>query len=174
MGEHLAREGWNRRLASVAERLQDPEARAFAFRLAAEEQLRVKAAERPILGWGGWGRSFVRRFEDWRRADTVVTDSLWILVFGKYGAVGLASLLLTLLVPILAVAFRFVVSERIGIVIASALVTHTAWHWLVERGSTLGEYAWALPGSAALVTVVGSAITGLVLVAIAWRIRRRS
>jgi tellurite resistance protein len=34
MSEHLEREGWNRRLASVAERLRDAEARTFAFRLA--------------------------------------------------------------------------------------------------------------------------------------------
>lgn len=35
MNDKLEREGWNKRLASVAERLQEPEARAFAFRLAA-------------------------------------------------------------------------------------------------------------------------------------------
>jgi tellurite resistance protein len=35
MNGMLAKEGWNKRLAAVAERLQDPEARAFAFRLAA-------------------------------------------------------------------------------------------------------------------------------------------
>jgi hypothetical protein len=35
MGEHLARDGWNKRLAVVAERLTDSESRAFAFRLAA-------------------------------------------------------------------------------------------------------------------------------------------
>jgi tellurite resistance protein len=35
MGERLERDGWNRRLADVADRLRDPEARAFAFRLAA-------------------------------------------------------------------------------------------------------------------------------------------
>lgn len=35
LNEKLAKEGWNRRLAEVARRLRDPEARAFAFRLAA-------------------------------------------------------------------------------------------------------------------------------------------
>jgi hypothetical protein len=34
MNELLEREGWNARLASVAERLREPEARTFAFRLA--------------------------------------------------------------------------------------------------------------------------------------------
>ena len=36
--------------------------------------------------------------------------------------------------------FRFVVPERIGTIILSALVAHTAWHWMVERGSALGQY----------------------------------
>lgn len=35
MNEWLARDGWNKRLHSVADRLRDREARAFAFRLAA-------------------------------------------------------------------------------------------------------------------------------------------
>ena len=35
LNEKLARDGWNKRLAAVAERLRDREARTFAFRLAA-------------------------------------------------------------------------------------------------------------------------------------------
>jgi tellurite resistance protein len=35
LNDRLAQDGWNRRLASVATRLKDHEARAFAFRLAA-------------------------------------------------------------------------------------------------------------------------------------------
>jgi tellurite resistance protein len=35
MNESLARDGWNKRLHAIADRLRDPEARAFAFRLAA-------------------------------------------------------------------------------------------------------------------------------------------
>lgn len=77
-------------------------AHSLAFRLEAEERLRLKAAEKPLLGWGGWGRSFVRRSDDPLQQDTVITDSLWILVFGKYGAVGLIALLACFGVPVLA------------------------------------------------------------------------
>ena len=35
LNEKLAGDGWNKRLAAVAERLRDREARTFAFRLAA-------------------------------------------------------------------------------------------------------------------------------------------
>src|SRR6202163_1600651 len=42
-------------------------------------------------------------------------------------------LVLLLLIPALEALFRYVVAERIGTIILSALVTHTAWHWMVER-----------------------------------------
>jgi hypothetical protein len=60
-------------------------------------------------------------------------------------------LVLILLVPALALAFRLVIEERLGVIIASALVVHTAWHWMIDRGSTLGEYQWSLtdPGTLA-------------------------
>ena len=83
-------------------------------------------------------------------------------------------LVLLLLVPILALAFRFVVSERVGIIIASALVTHTAWHWMVERGSTLGEYAWSLPGPGALATVARLLMVVVAVIGVVWLARRRT
>jgi hypothetical protein len=41
--------------------------------------------------------------------------------------------MLVLFVPMLYLLFR-VVPERIGTIIISAFVAHTAWHWMVERG----------------------------------------
>jgi len=89
-------------LTSLISQVNSERASSLSYRLEAEEQLRLKAAEKPILGWGGWGRSFVRLYDDPRRTETVITDSLWILVFGKHGVVGLGSLLLCFFVPVLA------------------------------------------------------------------------
>ena len=49
-------------------------------------------------------------------------------------------LVLSLLVPALHLFFRFVVAERMGTIILSALVAHTAWHWMLERGEQLRQY----------------------------------
>ena len=46
------------------------------------------------------------------------------------------------MVPALYFLFRFVVSERIGTIILSAIVAHTAWHWTGERWERLRQFAW--------------------------------
>ncbi|TAJ01878.1 MAG: O-antigen ligase domain-containing protein [Planctomycetota bacterium] len=89
-------------LTSAVAEVSSARAHSLAYRFDAEEQLRDKAEQKPLLGWGGWGRSFVRRQADPDSREMVVTDSLWILFFGKYGSLGLAAMLLTFLVPVLA------------------------------------------------------------------------
>lgn len=57
-------------------------------------------------------------------------------------------LLLCLAVPILSLVYRHVVAERVGVIIISAFVTHTAWHWLGERWTSLRQYhiEWTMAG----------------------------
>ncbi len=54
-------------------------------------------------------------------------------------------LVLVLAIPALNWAFRHVVAERLGTVILSALVTHTAWHWMTERWEIFRRYDVQLP-----------------------------
>ena len=51
-------------------------------------------------------------------------------------------LVLALLVPALALGFRYVVAERMGTIILSALVAHTAWHWMMDRYDVLRMFPW--------------------------------
>ena len=52
-------------------------------------------------------------------------------------------LVLALLVPALQLLFRYVVAERMGTIILSALVAHTAWHWTAERWEQLRQFELA-------------------------------
>jgi hypothetical protein len=54
-------------------------------------------------------------------------------------------LVLAVLVPALDLLFRFVVAERMGTIILSAIVAHTAWHWMIERGERLAQYPFSMP-----------------------------
>jgi hypothetical protein len=48
-------------------------------------------------------------------------------------------LVLAILVPVLALLFRYV-PERAGTIILSAFVAHTGWHWMLERWDVLGKF----------------------------------
>jgi hypothetical protein len=54
-------------------------------------------------------------------------------------------LVLALLIPALNLLFRYVVPERVGTIILSALVTHTAWHWMSDRYGQLRLYQFQVP-----------------------------
>jgi hypothetical protein len=54
-------------------------------------------------------------------------------------------LVLFLLIPALEALFRYVVAERIGTIILSALVAHTAWHWMIERWGVFSQFRFQWP-----------------------------
>ena len=54
-------------------------------------------------------------------------------------------LVLALLIPALELLFRFAVPERTGTIILSALVAHTAWHWMIDRWAVLSKYHIEMP-----------------------------
>ncbi|HTT33182.1 MAG TPA: HupE/UreJ family protein [Methylomirabilota bacterium] len=54
-------------------------------------------------------------------------------------------LVLVLLIPLLHLFFRFAVAERIGTIILSALVAHTGWHWMLDRGARLQQFRFEWP-----------------------------
>ena len=54
-------------------------------------------------------------------------------------------LMLALFIPALDLLFRYVVAERVGTIIVSALVAHTAWHWMADRAAVLSQYRLQWP-----------------------------
>lgn len=89
----------------------------------------------------GFGFSFALR-ESLQFAGTHLAMSLATFNIGvELGQI----LVLLFAVPLLNWAFRRVVAERMGTVILSALVAHTAWHWMLDRGSLLREYSFEMP-----------------------------
>ncbi len=54
-------------------------------------------------------------------------------------------LILVIMIPLLALVFKLISNKRLGIIILSVLIAHTAWHWMLDRGSLLGAYNYQLP-----------------------------
>jgi hypothetical protein len=82
-------------------------------------------------------------------------------------------LVLVLVLPILSLLFRFVIEERIGVVIASALVLHTAWHWLMDRASALRQYDWSITNPGGLATLLRMLMVVVAVIGVAWIVRAR-
>jgi HupE / UreJ protein len=54
-------------------------------------------------------------------------------------------LVLVMLIPALELLFRYAVPERTGTIILSALVAHTAWHWMTDRWGVFSKYHIEMP-----------------------------
>lgn len=73
------------------------------YRLVNEDMLLERAGEKPLFGWGGWGRA---RVFDERGRDISVTDGLWIIVIGASGWLGYVATFGLWCLPVLKVAKR--------------------------------------------------------------------
>lgn len=69
----------------LAEDIDPQRAGSFITRLENEERLLAKASERPLFGWGGWGRS---RVYSAAGGDITISDGIWIIRLGIDGWVG--------------------------------------------------------------------------------------
>lgn len=78
------------------ERINPERAFSLDYRFKQEDRLLTRAAERPLYGWGTFGRN--RVYTPWGQ-DISVTDGYWIIVLGSYGYVGFAGFFLIMLIP---------------------------------------------------------------------------
>src|SRR4029453_12360138 len=77
---------------------------------------------------------------------------------------------LAIAIPALALLFRYVVAERIGTILLSALVAHTAWHWMLERSAALRQYEfeWPTIDAAFAVSAMRALMLALIVAAAVW------
>ena len=119
------------------------------------------------LGFGlihGFGFSFALR-ESLQFAGSHLLTSLLSFNIG----VELGQLLvLAFLIPLLSLLFRFVVADRIGTIILSALVAHTGWHWMMDRIERLRQFGWPALSTVPLVTVIRWLIVILIIAGLVW------
>jgi hypothetical protein len=78
-------------------------AESLDFRFKNEERLLEKALERPLFGWGGFGRN---RVYNERGKDISVTDGAWIISLGIRGALGFVCQFGLFLMPAIAALRR--------------------------------------------------------------------
>ena len=79
-------------------------------------------------------------------------------------------LVLAVSIPLLDLLFRYVVAERMGTIILSALVAHTAWHWMIDRWAVLRQFPlkWPVVNAAFLLAATRWAMVIVALAGLVW------
>jgi len=115
----------------------------------------------------GFGFSFALR-QTLQFAGTHLLTSLLSFNLGvELGQI----LVLAVVLPALHLLFRFVVAERMGTIILSAFVAHTAWHWMIDRGVALGQFSRPVLDAADWARLLRWLIAVVALGAAAWLVR---
>jgi hypothetical protein len=139
--------------------------------MALENIVGSNAGRRWIITFGfglvhGFGFSFALRQTLQFAGSHLLTSLLSFNIGVELGQL----LVLVLFIPALELVFRRVVAERIGTIILSALVAHTAWHWIDERFARLREFQFEWPAMTAafMLTVVRWLIVVVVVAGLFW------
>ena len=139
--------------------------------MAVENIVGAKLGRRWIVAFGfglvhGFGFSFALQESLQYAGAHLVTSLLSFNVGVELGQIGV----LMVTVPVLGFLFRHAFAERAAIILFSALIAHTAWHWMAERWETLRAYSIQLPpiDVVFLLTATRWAIAILIMVGLAW------
>jgi hypothetical protein len=112
----------------------------------------------------GFGFSFLLR-ERLQFAGAHLLSSLLAFNVGvEFGQL----LVLMVLIPALGFLFTKVVPERLGVTLLSAVVAHTAWHWMTERWTNLARFPLPALDAAGAATLMRWAMAGIVMAMFLW------
>jgi hypothetical protein len=119
----------------------------------------------------GFGFSFALRETLQFAGSHLVASLLWFNIGVELGQI----LVLFVLIPVLDALFRHVVAERMGTIILSTIVAHTAWHWMIERWDILRQFRFEMPplSAALLVSATQFAILVVGVAFVVWLLRQR-
>ncbi len=101
LAARIGLEWQGRELIHVADALDPDRAESLEMRLINEDILTDRAKVKLLFGWGA-GSGF-RTIDD---ADRIVTDSMWIIMFGQGGITTLAAMVTVILLPVAILARR--------------------------------------------------------------------
>jgi hypothetical protein len=131
---------------NMALSISEERAASLKFRLDNEDALLTHANEKPIAGWGSWGRNSLWDPESGRM--TSITDGIWLNFIGVYGWMGYIGRFGLLTVPILFFAMRkktfgpSLLTPGLILVLAADLVD-------LLPNAGLVNYVWLIAGAVA-------------------------
>ena len=119
---------------------------SLQFRFDNEEMLLAKANERPLFGWGTWGRNLIYNLETGRSIS--VTDGRWIIVIGQFGWLGYLAEFGLLTIPLFILAFKKSVDPVPLVVCGTAVILGINLIDMLPN-ATLVPVTWMMAGAIA-------------------------
>jgi hypothetical protein len=142
--------------------------------MAFENIIGAKLERRWMVAFGfglvhGFGFSFALRESLQFAGAHLMTSLLSFNVGVELGQL----LVLAITVPILSLLFKKWLPELMGTIAISAFLAHTGWHWMLDRGATLGQYQFSLPvwNLALAATLLRWVMLALIIVGAMWILR---
>lgn len=132
-------------IVSLAQSIDTERAGSLSFRLENEDILLDKANQRPLFGWGTWGRN---RVYDSDGADISITDGYWVMTIGTGGWIGYLAEMGLLTIPLIVLALRW---RRLILTPATAGIALALTANLIDLipNATLTPVTWLLAGALA-------------------------
>lgn len=129
----------------IAGRINAEREGSLQYRLDNEDILLDRANQRPVFGWGTWGRN---RVYDSEGRDISVTDGFWAIQIGEAGWSGYLAKMGLLTVPLLFMALRW---RSLGLTPVTAGVALALTANLIDLipNATLTPVTWLLAGALA-------------------------
>ena len=127
-----------------AQSISDERARSLKFRLDNEDALLAHANEKPLSGWGSWGRNQLFDPETGRMVS--VTDGMWVILIGIYGWLGYVAHFGLLTLPLLFYAYRrkqfsaSLITPGLGLILSAILID-------LLPNAGLVPYVWLVAGA---------------------------
>ena len=133
--------------------------------MALENIIGARLERRWLVAFGfglvhGFGFSFALRESLQFAGSHLLTSLLAFNVGVELGQL----LIIAIALPVLVALFRWVVAERAGVILISAILAHSAWHWMTARFAILREYRFVMPALDA--TFLAGLLRGLMLLLI--------
>ncbi|MBN2760643.1 MAG: hypothetical protein JXQ79_09095 [Rhodobacteraceae bacterium] len=127
--------------------ISEDRAESLGYRFTNEDLLLERAADKPLFGWGAWGRNLV--YDPETGEAITISDGQWIITIGQAGWLGYIATFGLLCVPIFAVWWRYRQMPNADIPKIVGLLALLLGANLVDLlpNATLIPFTWLLAGA---------------------------
>ncbi|RYI23339.1 MAG: hypothetical protein EON48_07865 [Acetobacteraceae bacterium] len=128
----------------IAQSISEDRASSLKFRLDNEDALLDRANEKPVAGWGSWGRNSI--FDPDTGRMTSITDGIWLIFIGIFGWLRYIGRFGLLTVPILLFALR---RNGPSLITPGLIMVHSVALVDLLPNAGLVNYVWLMAGATA-------------------------